>query len=277
MARGNRKSRIFRNDRDRLNFLERLRQAIDRYHVGCKSWALMNTHYHSMLETPLGNISEVMKFLNGTFTQDWNRRYRSTGHVFEGRFVSVLIETGPYMRNVYRYIARNPVEAGYVASPTDWPWSSHSCIAGLVPHDNVTDLEGLELCFGGLNTSEAQRNYREFVETPVTGDDPCARCVIGSEAFESKVREVVGNQMFHIRVPRSYRALARPSLEKLFEGIGHDLETRNSTIVRAHVVYGYTQSMIARSLAVHPDTVSRIVCAIKRQRFFLVDLGKPTT
>ena len=74
-------------------------------------------------------------------------------------------------------------------------------------------------------------------------------------------------------IPRSYRALARPSLGELFAGRTTDLEDRNRAILRAQVVYSYRQSEIARSLNLHPNTVSKIVSELKRQRFFLVKVS----
>lgn len=273
MSRGNRKGTIFRGDVDRLNFLERLSQARERYHVRWRSFVIMDTHYHLLAETPHGNLSEVMKFVNGVFTQDWNRRRRTTGHVFEGRFTSILIESGQYMRNVYRYIALNPVDAGYVDAPAAWPWSSHRAIAGLVAPPEFLDLDGLELTFGGATIQDAQRNYHDFIRSGTVISDYCGReFVVGSDRFKSNVRELIGDNLYLVNVPRSYRALARPSLAKLFAGHDNDLEARNRMILRAQVVHGYTQTEIARTLAIHPDTVGAVVRRIRRERYFLVHM-----
>jgi hypothetical protein len=75
--------------------------------------------------------------------------------------------------------------------------------------------------------------------------------------------------MYRLLVPRVYRALGRPTLGELFAACREDLEERNRTIRRAQVVYGYRQSEIARSLNLHPNTVSKIVSALRKQQFFL--------
>jgi len=270
MARGNRKGKVFRNDSDRLNFLERMSQASERYDVRWQAWTIMDTHYHLLATTPRGNLSAAMRFVNGVFTQDWNRRRRATGHIFEGRFTSVLIETGDYMRNVYRYVALNPVKAGYVTAPAAWPWGSHPAIAGLAPVPALLDLEGLSASFGGATLAEARQNYRDFIASSLETDDLGSDLVIGGQEFRSNVRELIGATMSQIHVPRSYRALARPPLGDLFAGGDSDKERRDRLILRAHVVHGYTQAEIARSLALHPDTVSSIVRTLKTQRVFLV-------
>lgn len=97
--------------------------------------------------------------------------------------------------------------------------------------------------------------------------------VVGSEEFRAEVRRQIGLTMYDVMVPRSYRALARPSLGALFSEWAPDLERRNQIIRRAQVVYGYRQSEIARTLNLHPNTVSKIVSALKKQRFFLVRVG----
>jgi hypothetical protein len=231
----------------------------------------MKTHYHLEVETPEGNLSQVMKFINGVFTQRWNRRHRTTGHVFEGRFKSPLIEDGFYARGVLRYIALNPVEANYVEHAAEWPWSSHRATAGLVAAPEFLDLDWLRRDFEGPSLRDCQRQYQDFVDQEERhlknfGDE----IVMGSETFCSNVRELIGHTMHGIVVPRSYRALARPPLGVLFSGLRGDLDRRNQMIIRAQVVYGYTQSEIARTLGVHPNTISKITRAIKHQKYFVV-------
>ena len=272
MSRGNRKSKIFIDHRDRLDFLELLSAARERFNVLWRSFVLMNTHYHLEVETPEGNISKVMRYINGVFTQRWNRRHRTSGHVFEGRFKSPLIEDGFYGRNVLRYIALNPVEANYVQHAAEWPWSSHRALAGLVSPPEFLDLEWLRRDFDGTSLRECQRHYQEFIDREEKnlqefGDE----IVVGSELYRSNVRELIGTTMHGIVVPRSYRALARPPLGKLLCGLGEDLDRRNQMIIRAQVVYGYQQSEIGRALGLHSNTISKITRAIKHQRYFVVN------
>lgn len=271
MSRGNRKSKIFIDHRDRLDFLELLSAARDRFNVLWRSFVLMNTHYHLEAETPEGNISKVMRHINGVFTQRWNRRHRTCGHVFAGRFKSPLIEDGFYRRNVMRYIALNPVEAGYVQHAAEWPWSSHRALAGLVSPPEFLDLEWLRRDFEGNSLRECQRNYQEFIDREEKNLQEFGNeIVVGSELYRSNVRELIGTTMHGIVVPRSYRALARPQLGKLFCGLGDDLDGRNRMIIRAQVVYGYQQSEIGRALGLHSNTISKITRAIKHQRYFVV-------
>jgi putative transposase len=271
MSRGNRKSKIFNDARDRLDFLEILSAARERFHVLWQQFDLENTHYHLKVETPEGNISETMKFVNQTFTESWNRRHRTTGHVFEGRFKSPLVEDGWYGRSVISYIALNPVKANYVRHAAEWPWSSHRALAGLVSPPEFLDLDWLRRYFDGPTLRDCQRQYQEFIDAEELqlrdfGDE----FVVGSDQYCSNVRELIGARMYGLVVPRSYRALARPSLSTLFAGRREDLDRRNRMVIRAQVVYGYTQSEIARALGLHSNTISKITRAIKRQRYYVV-------
>ena len=271
MSRGNRGAKIFRDDTDRLCFLELLARAHQRYHAQWRSFQIMNTHYHLAVKTPYANLPEIMKCVNGDYAQAWNRRHRRFGHLFAERYKAIAVEDDRYAQAVLSYIAHNPVEAGYVTHPADWVWSSYRATAGLVEPPEFLDLDWLQGFYGGRTRTEAQAAHREHIEKGQTAyDGSFDAVVVGSPEFEGDVRREIGRTMSQLMVPRSYRALARPPLGKLFADVHDDLERRNLMIRRAHVVYGYRQSEIARTLAVHPNTISKIVRRMKRQRFFLV-------
>jgi REP element-mobilizing transposase RayT len=273
MARGNGRRRIFRDDIDRLRFLEILGAAQQLYAVKWRSFVLMTSHYHAAAQTPAGNLSEVMRYVNGQFARAWNARHRTRGHLFGERFVSKPIEDDRYALTALKYITWNPVEAGYVKHPDDWVWGSHLAAAGLATPPEFLDLGWLQGAFGGRNLAEAQRQYRKAVAEPLSpavAEEYVNTIVIGSEGFREEIRRQIGVTMHDAMIPRSYRSLARPSLATLFSSGTDDLEDRNRTIRRAQVVYGYRQSEIARSLNLHPNTVSKIVSRLVKQRFFLV-------
>jgi REP element-mobilizing transposase RayT len=273
MARANGGRRLFVDDFDRLRFFELLGEAQQRYAVRWRSFTLMTSHYHCKVQTPSANLSEAMRYVNSQFASWWNRRRRTRGHVFGERFVSKPIEDDRYALTALKYIVWNPVESGYVKHPDDWVWGSHRATAGLVAPPEFLDLDWLQGFFGRPTLVEAQREYRESMTDPMTVSEAehyLNTIVVGSVGFQEAVRRQIGVTMHDLLIPRSYRALARPSLGKLFAGRTDDLENRNRTIRRAQVVYGYRQSEIARTLALHPNTVSKIVSGLKKQRFFLV-------
>ena len=273
MARANGHRRLFVDDFDRLSFFERLGEAQQRYGVRWRSFALMTSHYHAELETPFANLSEAMRFVNSQYARGWNRRRRTRGHVFGERFVSKPIEDDRYAFTALKYITWNPVESGYVKHPDDWVWSSHRATAGLAAPPEFLDLDWLKGFFARPTLAEAQLEYRKAMEDPLPvaeSEHYLNTVVVGSAGFQEAVRKQIGITMHDLIIPRSYRALARPTLGQLFAGRTDDLEERNRTIRRAEVVYGYRQSEIARTLSLHPNTVSKIVSTLKKQRFFLV-------
>ena len=84
-SRGNAREDIFDEDGDRKAFLEILGKVVNRFNWLCHAYCLMDNHYHLVIETPEANLSKGMRQLNGIYTQVYNRRHRSVGHVFQGR------------------------------------------------------------------------------------------------------------------------------------------------------------------------------------------------
>jgi putative transposase len=129
-SRGVRRERIFEHDADRLGFLDLLgRVAVDFNWVVHAYW-LMGNHYHLLVETPDGNLGKGMRQLNGVYTQDCNRQHGRVGHLFQGRYKSILVDADSYLLELSRYVVLNPVRAGMVKSARDWPWSSYRAMVG---------------------------------------------------------------------------------------------------------------------------------------------------
>ena len=91
-SRGNERKAIFKDDSDRELFLNTLFQVNERFHWICHAYCLMDNHYHLVIETPDGNLSQGMRHLNGVYTQAFNRRHHRVGHLFQGRFKGILVQ-----------------------------------------------------------------------------------------------------------------------------------------------------------------------------------------
>lgn len=262
MSRGNRKGVVFEDDIDRRMFRAFLGEAIERYRLKCQSYCLMSNHYHAVVETPDANLSAAIQWLNGVFAHASNRRHNRTGHLWQGRFKSVLIGDDIYLRTANLYVVMNPVTAGLVAAPSEWEWSSFRASAGMEVPQNWLDLDWLNWTFGGRTLSQAQRRYRQFVTKP--SDEIVFEEAIsfGNQSLESVARSQIGATLHQSRLPISYRALARPSLSDLFSRPLPKAD-RNTQILRAHVLHGYRLSEIADCLCVHPNTISRVVRALR--------------
>lgn len=106
-----------------LNILDDVKQL---YNVEIHSFCLMKNHYHILMRTPSGNISDVMWYFGSHFARHINQEINCDGPVFKGRFESLVIEDTRYLLQVSRYIHLNPVEAGIVNEADEYPWSSYA-------------------------------------------------------------------------------------------------------------------------------------------------------
>lgn len=90
-----------------------------------RPYCLMSNHYHLLVQTPEGNLCRCMRHINGIYTQRFNRRWKTEGQLFRGRYKAVLIEEDSHLLEVLRYIHRNPLRAGLINDLKYFPWSSH--------------------------------------------------------------------------------------------------------------------------------------------------------
>ena len=122
------------------------------------TWCLMSNHYHLLLGTPSGNLSQIMRHINGAYTMYFNVKRKRAGHLFQGRFKAILVEADAYALELSRYMPLNPVRAGMVAKPEDYPWSSYRSDSGhsATPAWLKTDFI---LGYVGRNATDATQQY----------------------------------------------------------------------------------------------------------------------
>lgn len=125
MNRGRRGENTFSDNTDCEIFLGVLQESSELFDCRVAAFCLMSNHYHLLLQTPLGNLSRVMRHVNGVYTQRYNRRQKVDGQLFRGRYKSVLVEEDSHLVELLRYIHRNPVRAHICRTVNDYRWSSH--------------------------------------------------------------------------------------------------------------------------------------------------------
>jgi REP element-mobilizing transposase RayT len=169
LARGNARQDIFLDNTDRIRFLAFLGESVHRHGLLVHGYCLMPNHYHLIIETVRPEISLAFKRLNGIYSQFFNRRHERVGHVFQGRFKSLLIDRNSYFLNAHRYIHQNPVRKGLTGNARDYEWSSCRDFLGLrTPAPWLrTDLV---LGYYSGNMKERMSAYAAFVETPADED-----------------------------------------------------------------------------------------------------------
>ena len=125
MNRGRRGEAVFLEDQDYTVFIDLLKETCHMWGIGVAAYCLMSNHYHLLLQTPQGNLDRCMRYINGIYTQRFNRRHQIDGQLFRGRYKAMLVDADNYLLELVKYIHRNPLRAGIVAKVGDYPWSSH--------------------------------------------------------------------------------------------------------------------------------------------------------
>jgi putative transposase len=189
------------HDADRLCYLELLGKLSERHACRIHAYVLMGNHVH-LLTTPdtADAISLLMKDVGQRYAQYVNRAYGRTGGLWEGRFRSSFVETERYLLCCQRYIELNPVRAGMVTAPGDYPWSSHRSNAlGHADHIVEPHEEYLRL---GLNPAERRAAYRalfaERIEDGVLTEIRTATnggYALGSSHFAHELAQRLGRRV----------------------------------------------------------------------------------
>jgi putative transposase len=161
--RGNRHQPIYLDARDAELFLDMLAILAARRRWRFQGYCLMPNHYHLVLQTPDGDLSSGMQWLNGEYAQCFNSLHGLDGHVFQGRFHSVLVESDPHLAELSRYLALNPSRAGLASSARAWRWSSYPALAEGRPSRAFVDDEAILGLFG-RDPERARASYVSFVE-----------------------------------------------------------------------------------------------------------------
>lgn len=192
-SRGNEQKPIFRNLRDRKKFQEYLESATNRYDAVIHAYCLMNNHYHLLMETPAGNLPQIMHHINGAYTTYFNIKWARKGHLFQGRYMAILVEQDEYAKGLSRYIHLNPVRAGMVETPEQYQWSSYSFYVGWKRAPGWLQRRHI-LGYFGQSRIIAQKNYRKYVFGKVGKklESPLKHVVgsvlLGSQAFIDDVK-----------------------------------------------------------------------------------------
>ena len=258
-SRGNARQRIFFTDVDKTAFLRILAEAVARFGWICHAYCLMPNHYHLLIETPDANLSRGMRHLNGVFTQWSNHRNRRTGHLFQGRFKSILVHKESYLLEVSRYVVLNPVRANLVRTARDWKWSSYRATAGQEAIPEHLTVSWILAHFGDV-ASDAVEAYRSFVSkgrSVRVWEELRKGSILGTDEFVEQLAPLLKEQLECIEIPRSQRLATRPSLDMLFETV-RDKASRNEQIYQAVRKYRYKLTEGGDHLGLYYTTISTI-------------------
>ena len=248
-SRGNERKRVFQSTRDREKYLSYLESAHERYGAVIHAYCLMGNHYHLLLETPRGNLSQILHHINGAYTTYFNIKRKRSGHLFQGRFKGILVDKDAYCKELSRYIHLNPVRAGIVKTPLEYPWSSYRCFAG---QDRKPQWLTTALVLGefGGEGRKGFRNYREYVERGKTKEpenplkNVIASTFLGGEEFINRIKiEHLGKKKIDRRNIQAAKTILRgPSPDAIEKPLIKEMGREHPLFKKSCVYLSYEHS-----------------------------------
>ncbi len=285
MNRGRRGEDIFSNKTDFEIFLGVLQESSELFGCRVAAFCLMSNHYHLLLQTPLGNLSRVMRHVNGVYTQRYNRRQKVDGQLFRGRYKSVLVEEDSHLVELLRYIHRNPVRARICKSVSDYRWSSHHVYVSTAKKSDWVYTDFLLSMFSET-PGKAISGYRKFVQGEESDEimDFYSKknlpSILGSHNFVEWVKAKYYQKKKHDEVPQS-KDLAPTIMEiKKTVGLcykidikeleeskrGQENEPRNVALYLSRKHSGLSLEKIGKEFgSIKYSTVSNVVRRIENQ------------
>jgi len=256
-SRGNHQSDIFDDDEDRQSFLKIFTDVVSRVGWICHGYCLMSNHYHLIIETPHANLSKGMRQLNGVYTQSYNRKHGAVGHLFQGRYKSIIVDAQAYLLELSRYVVLNPVRAGMVKNVSEWSWSSYRSMIG---DDTPPDLLSVEMILSQFSEQKdkAKHLYAGFVAEGIGKESIWSNLTrqvfLGHDDFVSTAQAKAKGR-FDNNIPKVQQLAPAKPLHQIADA--H--KSRNDAIVAAYQSGAYSYSQIADFFNIHFTTVGRIV------------------
>jgi len=204
MNRGNRRENIFLTEKDRKVFLAGLVDSCETYHIKLIAFVLMTNHFHLLVQTPQANLSEFMRHFLVTYTVRFNRRNGRTGHVFQGRFKSLIVDEDEYLLPLSRYIHLNPIRTSQFKDadfPTkseylkEYPWSTFPGYCYLRRRNKNIDYDWFLSTYFGGDSAKGRRHCREYVFNTIEGEienpfeEVVHQSILGGQDFVNWVRQ----------------------------------------------------------------------------------------
>ena len=245
MNRGAARQPIFTDDRDRHAFLDTIAEAFRFWGIEVFAYCLMVNHYHLCLRTPKGNLSRVMRHVDGIYTQRFNRRHGRDGALFRGRYKAIVVDADEYLAAVVRYIHLNAVKTGLATMPEKYRWTSHGYYySGKGEPIWLNTAEVLEQIGGRKafhefvlsgNEESLERYYAAERQVPI----------LGSEAFIERLRRP------GVAVAREHARYERRAVQAGPERVVNEV-TRHYGLTRDAILVGQRgQENEARKVAMY--------------------------
>jgi REP element-mobilizing transposase RayT len=186
--RGFDRKNIFKLKNDYFRFLKKLSELVTKHDWIIYSYTLLPNHYHIHAQIRNDSLSKIIHSLQTSHSVYFNKKHKHFGPVFTGRFKSILIQKENYHLSLSKYIHQNPVKAGLVKRPQDYPYSSYSEIINQPKHPyKIIDKRSIKSLTSSLS-KKSIKQYRGFVEDKKIDYDPslAKRGILGTKRFCSQ-------------------------------------------------------------------------------------------
>ena len=270
MSRGNQGQAIFREDQDRERYLGFLKEGQKRFGYRLYAYVLMGNHVHHLIEIGQTPLSKVMQNILFRYTRYWNRRYKKTGHLFQGRYKSILCDKESYLLELIRYLHLNPVRSKIVDDPGNYAWSSHGAyLKGEAKSWIAVDEV---LLHWGKGRAQAIAGYRRFVLDGITDGhrDDLYKVIdqryLGDDGFVERVeewepereeRQIVEISWAEIK-DRVCKQFGLPASAVLHRGRAREIvRVRRVMAWVGRELGGFTNQTLAKELQQEPAVLSR--------------------
>jgi len=239
--RGVARSRVYRSDEDKRKFLEILCKACRNYKVNVHDYCLMDNHYHLLVETTAQNLSLFMRQVNANYAIYFNKRYKRTGHLWQGRYRSWYVVNEAYLYMLFRYIEHNPIQAKLTREIGAYPFTLLSSMLNrkqeVIPCARHSKLIK-EYHHAGI---------QELLEKPLN--------IKEQRTLEAEQKKPIAQEA------HTFKQKKEIPLKEHF-GDTKDTASRNSAVLKA-IDDGYTQGEIARYLGLSTAMISKIFRGVK--------------
>jgi putative transposase len=214
MSRGIQGTDIFLDPRDREKLLLLLNQAHKKYHCLFYAYSLLPNHYHLLIQIQKENLSQIMHFINVSYSVYFNTKHVRSGHLFQGRYKSIFVDKESYLLELSRYIHLNVVHAAIKNKMNNYRWSSFTYYMN-------PDKKPVWLCIDwlldrfGKDWATAKKAYSQFIEEGIRENfpNPLAKVykstILGNQPFIDATKQRVKDRVARDREIPGYKSISR--------------------------------------------------------------------
>ena len=268
-APGDRREPIYRDEADRTAQLHVIAQAMERFDSQVLAYCQRGNHFHLVLHTRQGKLSRLMRHINGVHTQQFNRRHGQAGHLFQGRFKAILVDRDAYLMALCRYVERNPVAAGLVATADEWAWSSDRAHVCKAPTPSWLDSDGQHGYLLGrpvANGRDRARTAQKYASLVTDADEGKAslwetglrqQVYLGDEDFVARMQALASTE----QRSAGYVPKAQRKSPSTLQDCLRQTADRSDALHIAHRECGITMTAMAKELQLSVSRISRLIAA----------------